>query len=198
MSDVVIMAPSENDVALIAAAVAGVPADRYNRTNEHALLDFDLPALVRGFIAINQGPATETMAIRGAGFMPRLYGTYEGERVRVTMVSRLGDIGISREDKEHGYFERCSIYDLTDFSDEMHPGAPSKRSTLRYYTIVDDKGRWLDEAPILGGGKVAWKVVSEPRLFVEQSSASALRRKWDPHGLLGFQTVPIRLSKESE
>lgn len=97
-------------------------AELYSRSNERALHDYKLPVMVRGFIAAHDQPATYKMALREAGYLPKLYGRYQGEPVRVVMVSRLGDIGISREDKEHGYFTRCSIYDLTDYAVHMHKG----------------------------------------------------------------------------
>lgn len=170
-------------------------AEAPGRRNGDVLFDRDLPALVRGFIALNQGPATETMAIREAGFMPRLYATYQGRRVRVTMVSRLGDVGISHKDEEYGYFTRCSIYDLTEFSDEMSLSGPANRPRLTFYTLVDAKGRWVDEAPIEGGNKTASRAVSAPRLFVERSTAGTVRHTLDPFGLKGFVVIPIHLTK---
>ena len=95
------------------------------RGNAHAIMDRSLPAIVRGYLAIKQGSATETLAIREAGFMPALYARFEGEPVRVTCVSTLGDVGISRKlDEEYGYFDRVSIYDLTDFSTERPSRQP--------------------------------------------------------------------------
>lgn len=49
---------------------------------------------------------------------PRLFATHAGARVRVTMVSRLGDVGItSKLDRETGYEQRVSVEELTDFSE---------------------------------------------------------------------------------
>lgn len=90
-------------------------------TNEQAIYDFDMPDFVRAFLAINSLSAMETWPVRTANYMPKLYGRHKGRPVRVVMVSRLGDVGISREDKECGYYERCSIYDVTDYSKEMLP-----------------------------------------------------------------------------
>lgn len=56
--------------------------------------------------------------LRQTGEWPRLFATYEGERVRVTMASRFGDVGISRDPvKAHGYFKRVYLPELTDLSE---------------------------------------------------------------------------------
>ncbi len=111
-----------SDVEILQGVVDGtLKAQPDHRSNEHALHDFSLPAIVRGFIAINMGPATETMAIREAGFMPALFAKWNGEPVRVTIVSRMGDVGIHRDPREEWtYNERVSIYDLTDFQLTPH------------------------------------------------------------------------------
>jgi hypothetical protein len=183
-----------NDVDAIVAAVEGVSAEAPGRQNRDVLMDFDLPAMVRGFIALNQGPATETMAIREAGFMPRLYATYREKRVRVTMVSRLGDVGISHKDEEYGYFTRCSIYDLTDFADEMFPTAPARRVQLRQFTIVDRHGFW---ARVVKAEGVPLKIVraEAPVLFTTQSKASRVRYRADPYGLERIEVIPVLITK---
>lgn len=58
---------------------------------------------------------------------PKLFATYQGDgwrgvekgdRVRVTMASRLGDVGVSKDfNAESGYQMRTSVDNLTDFSD---------------------------------------------------------------------------------
>jgi hypothetical protein len=84
----------------------------YLSSTERALYDFKLPAFVRSYIAIKSMNATCTFAIEDAGNMPTLYGYYKSKPVRVTLVSRLGDVGVSYTDRLHGYDERCSIYDV--------------------------------------------------------------------------------------
>lgn len=101
-----------NDAELIALAVSGEPVVDYKHSNSHAVCDYNLPAIVRGFLAINLGSATETIAIEEAGFMPKLYGRKDGKACRVIMVSSLGDVGIAYKDVRYGYSLRCSIYDL--------------------------------------------------------------------------------------
>lgn len=102
-----------SDADAIALAVSGAPVEPYARSNSHALHDHKgLPAIARGFIALNMGNATETMAIEEAGFMPALYGRKDGKACRVIMVSSLGDVGITFKNNRYGYAERCSIYDL--------------------------------------------------------------------------------------
>uniref|UniRef100_A0AB74UMS4 Uncharacterized protein n=1 Tax=Caulobacter phage BL57 TaxID=3348355 RepID=A0AB74UMS4_9VIRU len=100
------------DAEIVTALMSGLITAPYLKSNEHAIFDRDLPAIVRGFLAINAGNATETLAIEEAGFMPTLYGRYKGKACRVVMVSSLGDVGISFVDQRYGYSERVSIYDL--------------------------------------------------------------------------------------
>jgi len=48
------------------------------------------------------------------------YGVKNGDRVRVVMASRLGDVGITTNlDAENGYKVRVNIEELKDFSDEI-------------------------------------------------------------------------------
>jgi hypothetical protein len=50
---------------------------------------------------------------------PRLFATYQGRRVRVTMASRFGDVGITHQlEVDHGYERRVSVADLMKFSAE--------------------------------------------------------------------------------
>lgn len=49
---------------------------------------------------------------------PKLFADYEGKRVRVTMASRFGDVGIRFDlDEELGYAVRVFVSQLTNFSD---------------------------------------------------------------------------------
>lgn len=57
---------------------------------------------------------------------PTLYATHDGQRVRVTMASRFGDVGITPDlAKEYGYASRVAVESLTDFSDApQSPDSP--------------------------------------------------------------------------
>ena len=49
---------------------------------------------------------------------PRLFADHEGRRVRVTMASRFGDVGITTDhDAEMGYELRVLVRQLSNFSD---------------------------------------------------------------------------------
>ncbi len=49
---------------------------------------------------------------------PRLFADYEGQRVRVVMASRMGDVGITTDLKaDHGYQRRVAVGDLENFGD---------------------------------------------------------------------------------
>jgi hypothetical protein len=73
------------------------------------------PAALRIFLAFARAPA------HGA-FLPKphptLYADYEGKRVRVTMASRLGDVGIAMDlGRTSGYDTRVAVNQLSNFSD---------------------------------------------------------------------------------
>lgn len=121
---------------MIAEAVAEARKAWYPKSNQRALHDFNLPAIVRGYIAINQGPATETCAIEEAGFMPHLYAKYNGRDCQVTLVSAMDDIGISWTERldNCGYNERLSIYDLTDFT-TVSPFMPVRKRSIQKGTL---------------------------------------------------------------
>lgn len=171
----------------------------YDKDNRRALHDFDLPDFVSAYVAMNGGPATESMAIRAAGLMPAVYATYTPKdgapmRVRVTTISRLGDVGISRKDEEFGYFDRVSLYDLTDFDTEMHPDAPARRkSPVRQYAVADKDGNWVR---INAKGSLTPFAKSQvPILHPTTKAAYASYKDIDRFGLLGLTTVPVNISR---
>lgn len=189
--------------ALVAVMAPGFKVVPREKEHTRVLYDHDIPAFVRGFIAMNQGAATETMAITEAGYMPRLYATYtpddgtEPFRVRVVMVSRLGDVGISRKDEDGGYFKRLSIYDLTDFDTVMHPGAPAKRKApIVRYALADKDGNWVRINPV--GSVVPFAKSEVPVLYANGNRAYKAKSAVDRIGLLGLKTVPITLTVGSE
>lgn len=50
---------------------------------------------------------------------PVLFATYQGERYRVVMASRMGDVGLSKNfDQPNGYALRVAVEDLTNFTDQ--------------------------------------------------------------------------------
>ncbi len=84
----------------------------------HSSIDFTAPSCLRFFLLVNRLPAIDGYLCREFGVRPRLYADYRGERVRVTMASRLGDVGVAcRLDTEDGYDARAWIEDLTNFGD---------------------------------------------------------------------------------
>ena len=78
--------------------------------------DTSAPQCLRAFLAYNRLPAFEQS--KRAPSSPRLFATYKGERVRVVMASRFGDVGVTRElDREHGYETRVWVGELINFSE---------------------------------------------------------------------------------
>jgi hypothetical protein len=89
----------------------------HKRSPEHAVYDYALPAFVRAKLVMLMLPATESMILREAKIDSPVYAKHDGRACKLTLVSRLGDIGISYSERDMGYDKRgLSIYDLTDFS----------------------------------------------------------------------------------
>lgn len=75
-----------------------------------------LPVCVQAYLDVARAPATEKLKIEKP---PTLFATYKGQRVRVVMASRFGDVGITTSLRsESGYSWRVLLPDLTDFSDK--------------------------------------------------------------------------------
>lgn len=73
------------------------------------------PAL-RAFLARARSPAHGLLSDQP---FPRLFADHLGDRVRVTMASRMGDVGISKDlGAEFGYEGRVFLDDLANFSDQ--------------------------------------------------------------------------------
>ena len=134
--------------------------------------------------------------------MPRIYATYtdpngKAERVRITMVSRLGDVGISRKDEDYGYFTRLSLFDLSEFDTVMDPGAPAKRvSCVRHFAIADKHGNWVRINP--EGSVTPYAKSAVPILYPTAKAAYNAYRRIDPHSFIGLTTVAVQLSKAKE
>ncbi len=78
------------------------------------------PECVRWFLFVNLLPAAlKPLVCDKTGGNPKLFADYKGERVRVVMASRFGDVGITKNLKaETGYSERLLMDELSNFSDE--------------------------------------------------------------------------------
>ena len=81
--------------------------------------DFKQPDCLVWFIFINRLPATlKHLAFRVLDEKPKLFADFKGQRVRVVMASRLGDVGITYDlSKENGYDTRVYVEELDNFSD---------------------------------------------------------------------------------
>lgn len=86
---------------------------------EDAIDDYrsDYPDCVKWFIFVKRlRPDLRNLAERIAG-NPKLFADYQGKRVRITMASRLGDLGITEDLESTNYQDRVTIDKLTNFSD---------------------------------------------------------------------------------
>ena len=82
--------------------------------------DPDAPLCPRRFLKFQRWPATFQFRARAKGVQPpKLYATYNGRRVRVTMASRIGDVGITYFMlHDSGYSKRVLLSDLSEFNDK--------------------------------------------------------------------------------
>lgn len=95
---------------------------------EDFIRDKTQPKCLRKFLLYKRIPAYWQYKYWRWG-TPALFATYKApngpgggkgktKRVRVTMASRFGDVGITRDlTAEHGYYLRVPVEALTDFSD---------------------------------------------------------------------------------
>ena len=86
--------------------------------------DPDAPQCLRDFLSHARAPA------HGAYIdapTPKLFATLNGKRVRVTVASRFGDVGVAFDlTAEHGYSMRVNVAALTDFSTEETQATPDR------------------------------------------------------------------------
>lgn len=76
--------------------------------------DLSQPECLRVFLNYARSPAHGSQQAKPA---PRLFATYGLRRVRVTMASRFGDVGINKKlHEEYGYDKRVFLCDLKDFN----------------------------------------------------------------------------------
>lgn len=73
------------------------------------------PAALRKFLEFARAPAHGQLLPKPH---PKLYADYEGTRVRVTVASRFGDVGVTTNlDAEFGYERRVLVRSLSNFSE---------------------------------------------------------------------------------
>jgi len=77
--------------------------------------DEGAPLALRSFLRRARSPAHGML---DPSPYPRLFADYDGQRVRVVMASRMGDVGITADlNADHGYQKRVAVADLTNFGD---------------------------------------------------------------------------------
>jgi hypothetical protein len=73
------------------------------------------PAALRAFLEVARSPAH---GLTQAEPHPKLFADHQGARVRVTMASRLGIVGITKHlDSDTGYDTRVPVDQLSNFSE---------------------------------------------------------------------------------
>lgn len=88
--------------------------------------DHKQPLCLRIWLLRQRVPAGDGMLMEQAGIKPQLFATYQAEktkthgrmRVRVTMASRFGDVGITTNLQAGGYAMRVPVEMLSDFGEK--------------------------------------------------------------------------------
>ena len=77
--------------------------------------DPNAPEALRKYLEFSRAPAHGAFLPKPH---PQLYADYAGVRVRVTMASRLGDVGITTDfSRDMGYEQRVPVSQLANFSE---------------------------------------------------------------------------------
>lgn len=82
--------------------------------------DHSAPMPLRWFLFVNRLPAVEKLLCDEHGVRPTLYADRGGQRVRVVMASRLGDVGITSKLDSDQYEERVPVEALSNFAATEH------------------------------------------------------------------------------
>ena len=101
--------------ALIRIVSPGPITERFaeHRHCDEYIEDASAPEPLRVWLEFARSPAHGLLLPRPH---PRLFADYGDDRVRVTMASLMGDVGITRDfDAEVGYSERVGVHELTNF-----------------------------------------------------------------------------------
>lgn len=81
--------------------------------------DFEAPMLLRAFLIVNRMPAADKYVLKSAGIDPKLFADLEGTTYRLTMASRMGDVGITKDfEQDMGYDTRVPLEKLSNFRGE--------------------------------------------------------------------------------
>lgn len=92
------------------------------------ITDPSAPDALRWFLLIQRMPAVDKILARKMlPEWPKLFADIiapnnqgRTQTVRVVMASRFGDVGISKQmNREHGYYKRVSVEELTNFRQEL-------------------------------------------------------------------------------
>lgn len=89
----------------------------YSEHCDDYINDPDQPKVLRDWLTWARSPAHGMTQPEDS--WPSLYADYKGKRVRVTMASRFGDVGIVYDHKkDSGYNARVLLRDLSNFKDK--------------------------------------------------------------------------------
>ena len=75
------------------------------------------PSALKNYLEVARAPAMNKYKLSIKLGHPQCFATYNGQKVKLVMASRLGDVGISYDlTAERGYDKRIYLDDLSDFT----------------------------------------------------------------------------------
>ena len=93
-----------------------------NKHCDEYIRDKTQPSCLRVFLLYHRVPAVARRRWQLRGWpVPDLYAEFKGRRVRLTMASRFGDVGITENLRAPSYRKRVMIGQLTNFSPKRTP-----------------------------------------------------------------------------
>lgn len=146
---------------------------------DEAIHDFELPAPVRMWLLLQRLPAVDKHLFEACGVTPQLFATWEGRRVRVTMASRFGDLGITEDLDSETYEHRVRIFELSDFNVSRIVSLTADESHL-VSEAIDSHVYWqLSEDHYRRDGFVMEPGSDDPEKAAEIAQAEALQVRFD-------------------
>jgi hypothetical protein len=149
------------------------------QTCDQAIHDFDLPYFVRAWLLLQRMPAVDKNLLEVSGFTPSLFATWDGKRVKATMASRFGDIGVTTDLDGDSYQHRVMLFELSEFSGSKVVALTPDESHL-VSEALDSHIYWqLSDYHYRRDGYVDEPGSDDPEKVAEIKQAEALQARFD-------------------
>jgi hypothetical protein len=85
---------------------------------DEVINNVDYPECLRNWLKVHRSPAIKKSEVNSELGNPQCFATFNGNRFKLVMASRFGDVGITKNlAADNGYEYRVSINRLSDFSE---------------------------------------------------------------------------------